>query len=120
MATFLQLASGNWRVQVRRKGRYISGTFRRRKDADEWALDVERKIDRGETPNARAHSDPTTFGHLIEIHLQDMREVGRALQRSKSFTLDRLKAKLGSIRIRDLTRDRLIQFGKDRAKEPSV
>jgi len=117
MATFLQLTSGNWRVQVRRKGRYISGTFRRRKDADEWSLDVERKIDRGETPNARAHSDPTTFGHLIEIHLQDMREVGRALQRSKSFTLDRLKIKLGSIRIRDLTRDRLIQFGKDRAKE---
>ena len=32
MATFTQLASGNWRVQVRRKTHYVTETFRRRKD----------------------------------------------------------------------------------------
>jgi len=32
MATFTQLGSGNWRVQVRRKGRYVAETFRRRKE----------------------------------------------------------------------------------------
>ena len=46
MATFTQLASGNWRVQVRRKNRYVAETFRRRKDGEEWALEMERNIDR--------------------------------------------------------------------------
>ena len=46
MATFTQMASGNWRVQVRRKTRYVAETFRRRKDGDEWALEMERNIDR--------------------------------------------------------------------------
>lgn len=35
MATFTQLVSGNWRVQVRRKTRYVAETFRRRKDGEE-------------------------------------------------------------------------------------
>ncbi|KYG20549.1 hypothetical protein SE92_09940 [Bradyrhizobium sp. AT1] len=34
VATFIQLPSGNWRVQVRRKNRYVSETFRRRKDGE--------------------------------------------------------------------------------------
>ena len=46
MASFTQLPSGNWRVQVRRKNRYVSETFRRRKDGEDWALDMERNIDR--------------------------------------------------------------------------
>ena len=54
MATFVKLGSGNWRVQVRRKGRYVSETFRRRKDADEWALDIERRIDRGVNGGAKS------------------------------------------------------------------
>ncbi len=48
MATFMKLPSGNWRAQVRRKGRYAAETFRRKKDAETWALEVERRFDRGE------------------------------------------------------------------------
>ena len=39
------MASGNWRVQVRRKTRYVAETFRRRKEGEEWALKMERNID---------------------------------------------------------------------------
>jgi hypothetical protein len=39
VATFTQLASGNWRVQVRRKTRYVAETFRRRKDGEESWVD---------------------------------------------------------------------------------
>jgi hypothetical protein len=46
VATFTQLASRNWRVQVRCKTRYVAETFRRRKDGEEWALEMERNIDR--------------------------------------------------------------------------
>ena len=34
MATLRKLGSGNWQAQVRRKGRYLSETFRRYRDAE--------------------------------------------------------------------------------------
>lgn len=117
MATILQLPSGRWRVQVRRKQSYASETFLRHEDARKWATATERRIDLGEAPLKRAKVDPTTFTHLIDLHVEDMREVGKVLRRSKRFTLNALKTKLGSVKIKDLSRERLIQFGKDRAKE---
>jgi len=117
LATFVSLPSGNWRAQVRRKGRYVSETFRRRKDAEEWALDNERRIDRGEGARRAGRSDPTTFGHLVDLHLSDMKEVGKCPRRSKAFSLETLQKKLGTVRIVDLNRERLITFGRDRARE---
>jgi hypothetical protein len=117
MATFKQLLSGNWRVQIWRKNNYVSETFRRYRDAEEWALAVERKIDRGETPTNRALVDPTTVSHLIDLHIEDMKEVNKAPCRSKAFTLEALKEKLGKVKLKDVTRERVTQFGKDRARE---
>ena len=45
MATIAKAKSGNWRVQVRRKGRYVSETFVRREEARRWVLDAESQID---------------------------------------------------------------------------
>lgn len=61
MATFTQLASGNWRVQVRRKTRYVAETFRRRKDGEEWALEMERNIDRNGSSKPRVTRNVHTF-----------------------------------------------------------
>lgn len=72
MATFTQLASGNWRVQVRRKTRYVAETFQRRKDGEEWALEMELNIDRGGESKARIRNKVRTFGDLIDRHSQDM------------------------------------------------
>jgi len=117
MPTFKQLPSGNWRAQVRRKGVYASETFRRHRDAQEWALATERRIDLGESASRSKTKDLTTLGDLIDLHVTDMKEVLRAPRRSKAFTLDALNTKLGKLKLKDLTRERLIQFGKDRAKE---
>jgi hypothetical protein len=51
MATILRQESGRWRVQVRRKGRYLSETFALRKDAEAWARRVERDLDVGAAPS---------------------------------------------------------------------
>jgi integrase len=117
MATLVRLPSGSWRAQVRRKGRYISETFRLRKDAEEWALANESRIDRGEKPRASSHVDPTSFGHLIDLHVADMKEVSKAPRRTKASTLERLKKQLGHVRIAELDRERLVTFGRDRARE---
>ena len=77
MATFTQMASGNWRVQVRSKTRYVAETFRRRKDGEEWALEMERHIDRNGSSKPRAARNVRTFGDLIDLHDEDMHEVGK-------------------------------------------
>ena len=84
VATFTQLGSGNWRVQVRRKTRYVAETFRRRKDGEEWALEMERNIDRNGSSKPRVVRNVRTFGDLIDLHDEDMREVGKPPRRSKA------------------------------------
>src|SRR5258708_24640589 len=81
VATFTQLASGNWRVQVRRKTRYVAETFRRRKDGEEWALEMERNIDRNGLSTPRTLEKLRTFGCLIRLHLGCSRQ-GRPPKRS--------------------------------------
>ena len=115
MATLLN--SGSWRAQVRRKGKYVNETFLRRKDAEEWALEVERRIDRGEPAMARASRDAKTFGDLIKLHREDLQGVSKRIGRSKGVSLTFLEHRLGRLRIPELDRGWLIQFGKERASE---
>ncbi|ATQ43670.1 site-specific integrase [Caulobacter mirabilis] len=117
MATILKQKSGRWRVQVRRKGRYLSETFSLRKDAEAWARRVERDLDVGRKPVPRKLEGIQTFGDLIDLHVSDMRSVGKAPGRSKSYSMEFLKRRLGRIRLADLDRETLIDFGKARAKE---
>jgi integrase len=116
VATFSRLKSGSWRAQVRRKGKYVNETFVRRKDAEEWALDIERRIDRQEPATSRAR-DAKLFGDLIALHRQDLEEVGKKIGRSKDASLKFLDERLGHLRSGELDRERLIKFGKERAQE---
>lgn len=117
MATFTQLTSGNWRVQVRRKTRYVAETFRRRKDGEEWALEMERNIDRNGSSKPRVVRNVRTFGDLIDLHNEDMREVGKPPRRSKAAVMASLKTELGGVKLPGLNRERLIEFGRKRAKQ---
>ncbi len=111
------MASGNWRVQVRRKTRYVAETFRRRKDGEEWALEMERNIDRNGSSKPRAARNVRTFGDLIDLHDEEMHEVGKPPRRSKAAVMAALKDALGSVKLSALNRERLIEFGRKRAKQ---
>ena len=50
MATMFKTRQGHWRAQVRRKGKYVSNTFRLKTQAHEWLRDVEHLIDMGVSP----------------------------------------------------------------------
>ncbi len=116
MAVIVKLPSGSWRVQVRRKNSYASNTFRRHADAHAWALEAERTIDRGLDPKAINSKSVHKFADIIDLHVQDLNEVGKSIGRSKRAVLESLKISIGSFRIQDLTRSTLIEFGKKRAK----
>ncbi|WP_315803051.1 site-specific integrase [Bradyrhizobium sp. SZCCHNS3002] len=117
MATITRLKSGSWRAQVRRKGKYVNETFLRRKDAEEWAIDIERRIDRQEPTTTHKIRDVQLFGDLIALHRQDLEEVGKDIGRSKTASLIFLNQRLGHLRLPELDRERLIKFGKERALE---
>jgi hypothetical protein len=89
----------------------------RRKDAEEWALEVERRIDSGEPAIARGSRDAKTFGDLIKLHREDLQGVGKRIGRSKGVSLTFLEHRLGRLQIPELDRGWLIQFGKERASE---
>lgn len=117
MPTFNKLPSGYWRAQVRRKGHHVSRTFRLKSEAEVWAIDTERAVQISKNPDALQLGCRTTFGTLVDLHVRDMAEVSRPILRSKAMCLEKLKGALGQERLSGLTRERLITFGKARAKD---
>lgn len=115
MASIRKQDSGAWRVQVRRKGRSVSENFIRYEDAKRWAVDAERQIDRGESPTPSRIGKLQTFGDLIDLHISDMKEVGKAPGRSKDATLRMLKRELGTLNMVEVDRERIVKFGRARA-----
>jgi integrase len=108
---------GKWRAQVRREGHQLCKTFLLKADAEAWARDIERDIDKEIDPSVRRVSKKDSFGSLIDIHIEDMEAVNKPLRRSKEAVLKRLKTELGATPISQMTRERLIKYGRERAKE---
>lgn len=117
MANFTKLKSGSWRAQIRRNVQEVNETLLRRRDAEEWVLDMECRINRQEPAVTRRSRDAKRFRDLVALHRQDMAEVGIRIGRSKNFCLTSLDEALGALKIAALDRERLIRYGKDRAKE---
>lgn len=117
MATLVKLNSGRWRAQVRRDGHTLGRTFTNKMDARNWAIDREREIERGETPKSARVLGLATLGDLIDLHVSDMKEVGKAPGRTKEATLEALKRELGDVPLKVLTRERIVEFGRRRAKQ---
>lgn len=112
MASITKLPSGDYRVQIRRKGHYASETFLLRDDAHRWARQAETRVDQGLAPNKSSVSRLATFGDLIDLHIVDMCEVGKPPRSSKAATLAALKRDLGKERIGHLDRQKMIDYGK--------
>ena len=89
-------------------GRDVPKTQGRR----EWALEMERNMDRKGSSKPCVVRNVRTFGDLIDLHDEDMREVGKPPRRSKAAVMASLKTELGSVKLPALNRERLIEFGR--------
>jgi integrase len=78
---------------------------------------MEGRIDRGELPTSARARGVATFEDLIDLHIADMSEVGKAPGRSKDATLVMLKRELGKLRMTQLDRELIVQFGRKRAAQ---
>jgi hypothetical protein len=59
---------------------YVAETFQRRKKGEEWPLEMERNIDRNGSAKLRPARNVRTFGDPIDLHDEDMHEVGSPRQ----------------------------------------
>lgn len=107
---------GGWRAQVRRGNRTLTKTFRMKADAETWARDIERAIDMDIDPTSRRVTTKDKFATLINQHIDDLATYGKPLRRSKEGVLKRLAIELGDEPVANITRERLITYGRERVK----
>jgi hypothetical protein len=69
---------------------------------------MERNIDRNGSSKPRAVRNVRTFGDLIDLHDEDMHEVGKPPRRSKAAVMPSLKTELGGVRLPALNRARWV------------
>ncbi len=104
-------------MQVRRKGKYASQSFRLKEDADAWATTQEDRAFRGETVSSARPAKTGTLGNLIRLHLKDHTEASKPIGRTKLYCLEKMERDIGHLRVADLTKQRLIEYGKQRSAE---
>lgn len=108
MATYRE-RNGRVQVQVRRQGGPpLTRTFDTKTAAERWARQQEAAIERGEAPGRQPR---LTLGELIARHREETPRIGR----SKAAVLASLERELGHLRLRELTPETLIRWGRARA-----
>lgn len=97
MATIRKKGDYQWHCQIRRQGYPTqTRTFETRDDAEKWARDVERAMDRG-TFVDRREADKNTLRQVLERYLKDV-------------TPGHKGKDVEELRIKALTRDRIADF----------
>jgi len=95
----------------------VSENFVRHEDAKCWVIDAERQIDRGESPDPSSVGRLKAFGGLIDLHISDLSDVGKAPRAIEGRHLDLLKRELGRLKMVEIDRECVIRFGCRRSKQ---
>jgi len=116
MASIIQIGE-KWRAQVRRKNHSPqTRTFRTRREAQEWARQVEGRIDIGAEPKAAALAK---VGDLIREYRQLREQGSRPVDpaSNQSYVLQHLDYDLGHEAVVALTPARLVQWANMRKEQ---
>jgi len=114
MASFSQLPSGKWRVQVRRGGLYKAATFTKKRDAKDWAAGIEGQAEHIAAGGFAPVPKGSTIGDLIDKYSEThAKEPGR----TKAATLAMLNVRLGKLPLATLSAVVLRDFIDKRVKD---
>lgn len=86
----------------------------RRRDADEWAIMMERRIDCGESTSKTRPKHIRTVGDLVDLHIVDMRDAKKPLRRSKAYSLEKIR--IWSAPLRQSSSDQSQPIGPGKVK----
>jgi integrase len=99
MASFQQLPSGKWRVQVRKAGLYRAATFATKRHAKEWATAIEAQASHVAATGFAQIPAGATVADLIDRYIETQT---KAAGRTKAATLAMLRRELGKVRLSSL------------------
>ena len=99
MASFQQLPSGKWRVQIRKAGLYRAGTFATKRDAKEWATAIEAQAHHIAATGFAPIPTGATVADLIDRYTESQT---KAAGRTKTATLAMLRRELGKVKLSSL------------------
>lgn len=99
MASYEKRGEFQWRAKVRRQGQpALSKTFDTKKDAEDWAREVERKIKRGEIDDLDPHTQRITISKAIICYRADVLPThAREGLGTSAVHLSRIEAEFGAL-----------------------
>jgi len=99
MASFSQLPSGKWRVQIRRRGVYRAATFATKREAKDWAMGIESQANHIAAGGFAPVPKGATVGDLIDKYGETH---AKAPGKTKAATHVMLKREIGAVKLSDL------------------
>ena len=115
MAAIRKLSTGNWQVQVRRKGlKPVVRSFKTKQDAEQWSRLIESEIDQGVFQD-RSEVERTTLGDIIDRYLQEISPTKKSSS-SESYRLRRIKVHLGAYSLARLQNKHITAYRDSRLK----
>jgi integrase len=99
MASFSQLPSGKWRVQVRRAGVYRAATFATKREARDWGAAIESQANHIAAGGFAPVPKGTTVADLIDKYTETN---AKSPGRTKAATLLMLKREIGKVKLASL------------------
>lgn len=99
MATFSQLPSGKWRAQVRRAGLYRAATFPTKREAKDWATQIEAQANHVAAGGYAPPPKSATLADLIDKYTESQASTAG---KTKAATLAMLRRELGAVKLASL------------------
>lgn len=99
MASFSQLPSGKWRVQVRRHGLYRAATFETKREAKDWSSAIESQANHIAASGFAPIPKGATVADLIDKYTET---ITKTQGRTKTATLAMLKREMGKVKLTNL------------------
>ena len=112
MATFTQLPSKKWRVQVRKSGLYKAATFALKRDAQAWAAKIESQVEHMAAHGFQPVPEGYKLGDLLDAYIKEFDPHRHRLQMIKC-----LRRVLGNIPLRKLSAISMREFVESRIAE---
>lgn len=99
MATFSQLPSGKWRVQVRKAGLYRAATFPTKREARDWSTAIEAQANHVAAGGFAPVPKSSTLADLIDKYTETFT---KPAGHTKAATLAMLKRDIGKVKLASL------------------
>lgn len=119
MATFRKRGPYQWQAQIRRAGYDpVSKTFQTRSDAEEWAREIEREMDRG-LYLPRSASEKTTIGDLCQSWKESVLPGKRSEKTHFNILLKNAEQRFGKRAVATITTADVADWRDERLKAVS-